>query len=407
MTVKRNAALGFIFITILVDVIGLGIIIPVVPKLIEKLTGEGISEASRYGGWLVFCFAIMQFLFSPILGALSDRFGRRPVLLLSLLGLGLDYILHAYAPTITWLFVGRLIAGVMGASFTTATAYIADISTPEKRTQNFGLIGAAFGLGFIIGPIIGGLSAKWGPSMPFLLAASLTLLNLIYGYFVLPESLLKENRRKFEWKRANPIGSLAHLKKYPVVSGLIASLVLIYIASHAVQSNWSYFTMYKFNWNEEMVGYSLAVVGVLISIVQGFLIRVINPKLGQNKSIYLGLLLYAIGLILFGLAWKDWMMFAFLIPYCLGGIAGPAIQGLISNQVPPTEQGELQGALTSLVSLTSIIGPLIMNNLFAYATGKDSLFFLPGAPFFLAALLITISGILAIKTLSKHLFKKA
>ncbi len=407
MTVKRNAALGFIFITILVDVIGLGIIIPVVPKLIEKLTGEGISEASRYGGWLVFCFAIMQFLFSPILGGLSDRFGRRPVLLLSLLGLGLDYILHAYAPSITWLFVGRLIAGVMGASFTTATAYIADISTPEKRAQNFGLIGAAFGLGFIIGPIIGGLSAKWGPSMPFLVAASLTLLNLLYGYFVLPESLLKENRRKFEWKRANPIGSLAHLKKYPVVSGLIASLVLIYIASHAVQSNWSYFTIYKFNWNEEMVGYSLAVVGVLVSIVQGFLIRVINPKLGQNKSIYLGLLLYAIGLILFGLAWKDWMMFAFLIPYCLGGIAGPAIQGLISNQVPPTEQGELQGALTSLISLTSIIGPLIMNNLFAYATAKDSLFFLPGAPFFLAALLIFISGFLALKTLSKHRFKKA
>jgi len=407
MTVKRNAALGFIFITILVDVIGLGIIIPVVPKLIEKLTGEGISEASRYGGWLVFCFAIMQFLFSPILGGLSDRFGRRPVLLLSLLGLGLDYILHAYAPTITWLFVGRLIAGVMGASFTTATAYIADISTPEKRAQNFGLIGAAFGLGFIIGPVIGGLSAKWGPSMPFLLAASLTFLNLLYGYFVLPESLLKENRRKFEWKRANPIGSLAHLKKYPVVSGLIASLVLIYIASHAVQSNWSYFTMYKFNWNEEMVGYSLAVVGVLVSIVQGFLIRVINPKLGQNKSIYLGLLLYAIGLILFGLAWKDWMMFAFLIPYCLGGIAGPAIQGLISNQVPATEQGELQGALTSLISLTSIIGPLVMNNLFAYATAKDSLFFLPGAPFFLAALLIIISGFLAIKTLSKHRFKKA
>ncbi|MBJ7428871.1 MAG: TCR/Tet family MFS transporter [Bacteroidia bacterium] len=407
MTVKRNAALGFIFITILVDVIGLGIIIPVVPKLIEKLTGEGISEASRYGGWLVFCFAIMQFLFSPILGGLSDRFGRRPVLLLSLLGLGLDYILHAYAPTITWLFVGRLIAGVMGASFTTATAYIADISTPEKRAQNFGLIGAAFGLGFIIGPVIGGLSAKWGPSMPFLLAASLTFLNLLYGYFVLPESLLKENRRKFEWKRANPIGSLAHLKKYPVVSGLIASLVLIYIASHAVQSNWSYFTMYKFNWNEEMVGYSLAVVGVLVSIVQGFLIRVINPKLGQNKSIYLGLLLYAIGLILFGLAWKDWMMFAFLIPFCLGGISGPAIQGLVSNQVPATEQGELQGALTSLISLTSIIGPLIMNNLFAYATAKDSLFFLPGAPFFLAALLILISGFLAIRTLSKHRFKKA
>ncbi|MFY7732200.1 MAG: TCR/Tet family MFS transporter [Bacteroidia bacterium] len=406
MTVKRNAALGFIFITILVDVIGLGIIIPVVPKLIEQLTGEGISEASRYGGWLVFCFAIMQFLFSPVLGGLSDKFGRRPVLLISLLGLGLDYILHAYAPSITWLFIGRLIAGVMGASYTTATAYIADISTPEKRAQNFGLIGAAFGLGFIIGPVIGGLSAQWGANVPFLVAAALTLLNLLYGYFVLPESLLKENRRKFEWKRANPIGSLKHLRKYPVVSGLIVSLVLIYIASHAVQSNWSYFTIYKFNWDAQMVGYSLAFVGILVSLVQGYLIRVINPKLGQNKSIYLGLFLYALGLVLFGLAWKEWMMFVFLIPYCLGGIAGPALQGLISNQVPPTEQGELQGALTSLISLTSIIGPLVMTNLFAYTTAKDSLFFLPGAPFFLAALLILISGYFAFKTLSKHRLSK-
>ncbi|MEI7977230.1 MAG: TCR/Tet family MFS transporter [Bacteroidota bacterium] len=400
MTVKRNAALGFIFITILIDVIGLGIIIPVVPKLIENLTGEGLSAASRYGGWLVFSFAIMQFLFSPVLGALSDRFGRRPVLLISLFGLGLDYILHAYAPTIGWLFVGRLIAGVMGASITTATAYIADISTPEKRSQNFGLIGAAFGLGFIVGPLIGGLSAKLGPSVPFLVAACLTFLNVLYGFFVLPESLLNENKRKFEWKRANPIGSLKHLKKYPIVSGLIASLVLIYIASHAVQSNWSYFTMYKFNWNEEMVGYSLAAVGVLVSLVQGFLIRYINPKLGVNKSIYLGLALYAIGLVLFGIAWQSWMMFAFLIPYCLGGITGPALQGLISNQVPANEQGELQGALTSLISLTSIVGPLIMNNLFAYATSKDSLFYLPGASFFLAAFLIIISGYFAVRTLT-------
>lgn len=406
MTVKRNAALGFIFITILVDVIGLGIIIPVVPKLIENLTGESISEASRYGGWLVFSFAIMQFIFSPILGGLSDRFGRRPVLLLSLLGLGLDYILHAYAPSIVWLFIGRLLAGVMGASITTATAYIADISTPEKRAQNFGLIGAAFGLGFIIGPVIGGVCSKWGPSVPFLVAAALTLLNVLYGFFVLPESLLKENQRKFEWKRANPIGSLKHLKKYPVVSGLVASLVLIYIASHAVQSNWSYYTIFKFNWDAEMVGYSLAAVGVLVSLVQGFLIRIINPKLGINKSIYLGIALYALGLVLFGIAWQSWMMFAFLIPYCLGGIAGPALQGLISNQVPATEQGELQGALTSLISLTSIVGPLIMTNLFAYATAKDSMFYLPGASFFFAAILMLFSGYLAARTLSKHRFVK-
>ncbi len=406
MIQKRNAALGFIFITVLVDVIGLGIIIPIVPKLIERLTGLGISEASKYGGWLVFSFALMQFIFSPILGGLSDKFGRRPILLLSLFGLGLDYIFHAFAPSIVWLFVGRLIAGIMGASFSTATAYIADISTPEKRAQNFGLIGAAFGLGFIIGPLIGGVASKWGTNVPFLIAAGLTLLNVIYGYFILPESLSKENRRDFEWKRANPISSLKHLTKYPIVSGLVASLVLIFIASHAVQSNWTYYTMYKFQWTSEIVGYSLAVVGLLVAFVQGFLIRKIIPKLGQNKSIYLGMGFSVLGLVLFGLASNGWMMFAFLIPYCLGGIAGPGLQGIISSQVPNNEQGELQGALTSLMSLTSIIGPLIMNNLFAFTTSKNSLFYLPGASFFLAALLTLIGLCLSVRTLSNHRFTR-
>jgi MFS transporter, DHA1 family, tetracycline resistance protein len=401
MTVKKNNALIFIFITILVDVIGLGVIIPVVPKLIENLTGEGLSEASRYGGWLLFSFAIMQFLFSPIMGGLSDKFGRRPVLLLSLLGLGIDYVFHAYAPTIGWLFIGRLIAGVFGASFTTATAYIADISTPEKRSQNFGLIGAAFGLGFIIGPVIGGLAGSaWGPRAPFLLAALLTLLNVLYGYFVLPESLDKTQRRPFDWKRANPIGSLMHLRKYPVVSGLVVSLVLIYIAAHAVQSNWAYYTMFKFSWDEKMVGYSLAVVGVLIAIVQGGIIRVVIPKLGQSKSVYLGILLYAIGLVLFGMASASWMMFVFLVPYCFGGIAGPALQGIISSQVPANEQGELQGALTSLMSVTSIIGPVLMNGLFAYFTAADAPVYLPGASFYLAAFLTVLSLIFSYKTLS-------
>ncbi|MES2655160.1 MAG: TCR/Tet family MFS transporter [Bacteroidota bacterium] len=402
MTVKRNAALGFIFVTILVDVIGLGIIIPVVPKLIENLTGEGLSEASRYGGWLIFSFAVMQFIFSPILGGLSDRFGRRPILLLSLLGLGLDYIFHAFAPSIAWLFIGRIIAGVMGASFTTATAYIADISTPEKRAQNFGLVGAAFGLGFIIGPLIGAVASKWGANVPFLVAAGLTLLNVLYGFFVLPESLPVESRRKFEWSRANPIGSLQHLKKYPIVSGLVSSFVLLYLASHAVQSNWSFYTMYKFGWNEEMVGYSLAVVGVLVAFVQGYLIRVLMPKLGHKNSIYIGFAMYALGLLLFGFAWQGWMMFAFLVPYCLGGIGMPAVQGLVSNQVPSNEQGELQGALTSLMSLTAIVGPLLMNNLFAYATSKNSLFYLPGAPFYLGSVMVIGALILVMRTLSKH-----
>jgi len=397
---QNNNALLFIFITVLVDVIGLGIIIPIVPKLIENLTGHGISEASRYGGWLLFSYAIMQFLFSPILGGLSDRFGRRPILLLSLFGLGLDYIFHAFAPSIAWLFVGRIIAGIMGASFSTATAYIADISTPEKRAQNFGLIGAAFGLGFIIGPVIGGISSKWGTNVPFLIAAGLTLLNVIYGYFVLPESLSKDHRRAFEWKRANPISSLRNLKKYPVVSGLVVSLVLTFIASHAVQSNWSFYTIYKFNWTAEIVGYSLAVVGVLVAFVQGFLIRKIIPRLGQTKSIYLGMSFSAIGLLLFGLATESWMMFVFLIPYCLGGIAGPSIQGVISSQVPANEQGELQGALTSLMSLCGVFGPLLMTNLFAFATVKNGPIYLPGAPFFLASCLTLISFYLSYRTLS-------
>ena len=400
MTIKRNAALGFIFITILVDVIGIGVIIPIVPKLIQRLTGEGISEASRWGGWLIFSFAFMQFIFSPILGSLSDRYGRRPILLLSLLGLGLDYILQGFAPTIIWLFVGRLIAGVMGASFTTATAYIADISPPEKRAQNFGMVGAAFGLGFIIGPAIGGLASKWGTRVPFMIAAALTLMNVLYGYFILPESLGKENRRKFDWARANPMGSLKHLVKYPVVSGLIASLVLINISAYAVQSNWTYYTICKFNWSEETIGFSLAVVGLLVALVQGLLIRKAIPLLGQRNSIYLGHLFTALGLVLFGLAWQGWMMFAFLVPYCLGGIAGPPLQGIISNQVPANEQGELQGALTSLVSMTSIIGPLIMTNLFAYSSSGKGLFYMPGAAFYLAALFTVISLFLCIRTLS-------
>lgn len=402
MSKTKTAALGFIFITILVDVIGIGIIIPIVPKLIEQLTGLGINAASQYGGWLIFAFAAMQFLFSPILGALSDQYGRRPILLLSLVGLGLDYIFHAFAPSIVWLFVGRVIAGIMGASFTTATAYIADISTPEKRAQNFGLIGAAFGLGFIIGPLIGGVASQWGTDVPFFIAAGLTFCNVLYGYFILPESLSLENRKLFSWKQANPINALLHLKKYPIVSGLVPPLVLILVASYAVQSNWTYYTMFKFNWSSTTVGYSLAVVGVLVAFVQGFLIRKIIPILGQKKAIYIGFAFTALGLILFGLANSGWYMIAFLLPYCLGGIGGPSLQAIISTQVPANEQGQLQGALTSLTSLTAIGGPLLMNNIFAYATSKSSPIYLPGAAFFVAAFLVGISYVLVALIFKKH-----
>lgn len=402
MTVKRNAALGFIFVTILVDVIGLGIIIPVLPRLIGQLTGGGLSQASQYGGWLMFSYAIMQFLCSPVLGGLSDRYGRRPVLLFSLLGLGIDYIFLALAPTIGWLFVGRIIAGAAGASFTTATAYIADISTPEKRAQNFGMVGAAFGLGFIIGPMLGGIFSHWGARVPFMIAAGLSLLNFLYGYFVLPESLGKKNRRRFEWRRANPAGSLLRLRRYPVVAGLVLSLVLVYVASHAVQSTWTYYTMLKFSWTEEWVGYSLGVVGLLTAIVQGGLIRFIMARLGQRNTLFAGLLLYSIGLLLFAFAAHSWQMFAFLVPYCLGGITGPSLQSIISGQVPANEQGELQGALTSLVSLTSILGPPLMTNLFAYFTKPGAPVHFPGAPFLMGSVLALASLLFTLRSLANY-----
>ncbi len=400
MKSSKQAAIGFIFVTLLIDTVGFGIIIPVLPNLIIELTHGTTSEAARIGGWLLFAFAIVQFLFAPILGGLSDQYGRRPILLGSLFGFGLDYIFLAVAPTIGWLFVGRLIAGALGASFTTAGAYIADISTPEKRGQNFGMIGAAFGLGFIIGPGLGGLLGSFGPRVPFMAAAGLSLLNWLYGYFILPESLKLENRRKFEWKRANPVASLLNLKRYPVVLGLVASLVLIYIAAHAIQSNWSYYTIEKFGWNSTMIGASLAVVGILIAIVQGGLIRIIIPAWGQKTSLYIGLALYSLGFILLGFATEGWMMFVFLIPYCLGGIAGPALQGIISTQVPANEQGELQGALTSLMSVTSIIGPLLMTQLFSAFTGPAAAFYFPGAPMVMGGVLTLLSLVLAMRALA-------
>ncbi|RYD89121.1 MAG: MFS transporter, partial [Sphingobacteriales bacterium] len=356
---KRPAALRFIFFTLLIDVIGLGIIIPVFPKLIEKLIHGGLSEAALYGGYLTLAYSVMQFLFSPVIGNLSDRYGRRPVLLASLIGFGIDYLFLAVAPSIWWLFLGRIIAGITGASFTTASAYIADVSPPEKRAQNFGMIGVAFGVGFIIGPVIGGILGKYDVQYPFFAAAGLAFANAIYGFFVLPESLDEEHRRPFDIQRANPLGSLLQIKKYPAVLGLAASMFLVYFAGHAVQSVWTFFTIYRFKWSEDVVGYSLGFIGLMIALVQGGLIRIAIPKLGMERCIWIGLLLYTIGLVLFGVATQGWMMFAFMIPYALGGIAGPALQGIMTNEVPANEQGELQGGLTSLMSLSTIFGPMV------------------------------------------------
>lgn len=397
----RPAALGFIFVTLLVDTIGLAIIIPVFPKLIETLIHGSVSDASRWSGLLLVAYAVMQFLCAPLIGNLSDKFGRRPVLLFSLLGFGIDYLFLAFAPTIGWLFVGRVIAGITGASFTTASAYIADVSPPEKRAQNFGMIGVAFGLGFIIGPVIGGILGRMDVHYPFYAAAALALLNATYGFFILPESLPVEHRRPIDWARCNPLGTLLQLRKYPAVIGLAVSLFMLYFAAHAVQSVWTFYTMLKFHWNEDMIGYSLGFIGVLIALVQGGLIRVTAPRLGFERSVWIGLLLYATGMVLFGLATQSWMMFAFMVPYALGGIAGPALQGIMTNEVPRNEQGELQGGLTSLISLSTIFGPWFMTWVFYFFTRSDAPVFLPGAPYYAAAILLLGSALLAVRNFRK------
>jgi DHA1 family tetracycline resistance protein-like MFS transporter len=402
---NKKASLGFIFATILIDCTGFGIIIPVIPNLVEKLSGGDISEASTVGGWLMFLYAGMQFLFSPVLGGLSDRFGRRPILLISLLGLGLDYFLLALAPNISWLVVGRLVAGICGASFTTAGAYIADVSPPEKRAQNFGLIGAAFGIGFILGPLIGALFSKIDIRAPFVAAGVLTLLNFLYGFFFVPESLSKESRRAFDWKRANPIGTFYNLKRHKQIISLIVGFFILVIAGKTIEVLWGYYNIRKFDWSEEEIGYSLAFVGVLISLVQGGLIRWAIPKFGANKCIYYGLAFYAIGLCIFSIAAKSWVMYAALIPYCLGGLCGPSLQSLISNQVPNNEQGEIQGLFTALMSVASIISPPIMTGLFYTFSKKDAVLEFPGAPFLLSGFLAIVSMLIIYASLRKKTIK--
>ncbi len=403
MQAPGKAAIRFIFLTLVIDVMGFGLIIPVMADLIAKLKGIPVNEASTYGALLLSVFAIMQFLFAPVMGNLSDQYGRRPVLLLSLLGFGIDYIILALAPAYGWLFIGRIVAGITGASFTTASAYIADVSTDEtSKAKNFGLIGAAFGLGFVIGPALGAFLSTWGIRAPFYAAAVLCLLNCIYGYFFLPESLSKENRRPFEWKKANPFGSLKFLFRHPEVGGLATSFFLIYLGAQAVQGNWNFYTIYRFHWTEKMVGISLAIVGVLVGGVQAGLTRVVNPKIGNQKSIYLGLAFYTLGLTLFAFASQSWMMFVFLVPYCLGGISNPSLQSVLSGQVPPNEQGALQGALTSLMSLTTIIGPVMMNTSFSYFTSAHAPFHFPGIHFLLGAVCMLLSIVIINRVLNRR-----
>ena len=385
---SRKPALSFIFITLFLDVLGLGLIIPILPKLIESFSDYNVSAAATTVGILAGLYALMQFIFAPILGSLSDRYGRRPIILISLFGSACDYLLLAFAPSLPWFFVGRIINGISGANITAATAYIADISPPEKRAANFGTIGAAFGLGFIAGPALGGVLGDYDLRLPFLIASALTLANWLYGFFVLPESLAAENRRAFSWSRAHPVGSLTALRQYPLVLRLAVAIFLINIAQMMLQSTWALYTGYRYDWSPKSVGLSLAFVGLMAALVQGGLARKLIPKLGERRSMITGLSCSTLAQIGYGLAPRGWMLYPSLTVGCLGGIAQPAGQSLISRSIAANEQGAVQGAITSLTSVAGIIGPLIATNLFGWFIGPNAPFPLPGVSFFLAALLM-------------------
>jgi DHA1 family tetracycline resistance protein-like MFS transporter len=395
----KKGALGFIFVTLFIDILGLAIIIPVLPKLLQDLTHTNISIASEYAGYLTFTYSLMQFICSPLLGNLSDHVGRRPVLLGSLLGFSVDYALMAFAPAIGWLFLGRTISGITGASTTTATAYIADVSSGDKRSANFGLVGAASGLGFILGIGLGGYLGAISIKLPFLAASGLALVNAIYGFFILPESLDKAHRRKFDWKRSNPVSSLKRLADYPALGGLVSAFTLVYIGQKAVEQVLAFFLEEKFHWKLPSIGHLGIFIGLLLVGIQGGLIRILIPKYGPKKNIIWGMLFYAVGLILIAFNNLGWVMYLCMVPYCLGGISGPALQGFITNKVSAREQGELQGALTSLVSFTNIIGPVVMTMLFSYFTRKNAPVFFPGAPYLMGAILMLISAFIAARSL--------
>ncbi len=392
---SKKTALLFIFITILVDVIGIGIIIPIIPDFIMLLTGEGNYMAVIYGMWLTTAFAGMQFFFSPVLGEISDQYGRKPILLLSLLGLSIDYLIHAWAPTIAWLFIGRFLAGITGASFTVASAYIADISTMEEKAKNFGLIGAAFGLGFIIGPGIGGYFGDIDIRLPFYIAAGLTFANFLFGWFVVPESLIKENRRPINVLKMIPGVSLVALRNYKGVLLLIGAFFLANLAGQALPSVWSYFCIERFDWSPKQIGFSLVVVGLLVAFVQGFLVGRAIEWFGKQKVVTFGFLFWTLGMFLFSQASEPWMLYAFLIPYALGGVAGPTVQGIISNQVSEKEQGNLQGSITGLISVTAILGQLVFAPVFYFFVRPETTLYFPGASFALAAILLLFAFVLA------------
>jgi DHA1 family tetracycline resistance protein-like MFS transporter len=393
---RRQAALVFIFVTVLIDVLAFGVIIPVLPHLVESFVGGDTSTAAYWVGIFGTAFAVVQFFSAPVQGALSDRFGRRPVILLSCLGLGIDFIFMALAPNLAWLFVGRLISAVTSASFTTANAYIADITTPENRAKSFGMIGAAFGLGFIVGPVIGGLLGDIDHRLPFWFSAGLALLNFAYGLFVLPESLPKERRSpRFDWAHAKPMGSVHLLRNYPQIWGLVALVFLANFAHYVYPSTFVLFADESFGWKEKEAGYVLAAVGVLSVIVNAILVGKLVKRLGERRAILFGLCCGVVGFVIYGLAGSGWIFMLGLPISALWAIATPATQALITRQVGPEVQGRIQGALSSLVSLAGIAAPAVFAGSFGYFIGPRAPMHLPGIAFLIAAALLACAVVVA------------
>lgn len=398
----RQPAIRFVFITLLLDVIGFGLLIPVGPRLVEQLTGKNEVDSAPVYAALAATYALMQFVFAPVLGNLSDRFGRRPVILVSLFGSGIDYIAGALAPNIAFLFLTRAINGVSGANMTACNAYIADITPPEKRAAAFGMVGAAFGIGFILGPALGGALGEIDIRLPFWAAAAMCLTNWLYGWFVLPESLPIERHRAFNWKRANPIGSFAHLTRYPVVSGLAAAQFALNLAMFGLHATWVLYTAHRYGWSSFQTGLSLTVVGIGAAFVQGGLARKIIPALGEPRSLIVGIAIGVLSYFGYALAPQGWMIYVIILFGSLGGIAQPAAQAIVTKSVPPTEQGEVQGALTSLSSIAAILGPMLAGYLFGHFGDKaNATIYIPGASFLAGGLLAAAGLALSISALKR------
>jgi MFS transporter, DHA1 family, tetracycline resistance protein len=396
----RGAAVAFIFVTVLLDTLALGVVIPILPKLIESFVNNDTANAARIFGLFGTVWALMQFFFSPIAGALSDRFGRRPVVLLSNFGLALDYVLMALAPSLTWLFIGRVISGITSASISTAYAYIADVTGPEKRAAMFGKIGVAFGAGFILGPALGGLLGGIEPRLPFWVAAGLSFVNGLYGLMILPESLPRDRRSPFRWKSASPIGALHLLRTDRVLTGLSIANFFAQLAHVVLPSTFVLYATYRYGWDTTMVGATLALVGICSMVVQGRAIGPIVKRFGERRALLLGLACGAAGFLIFGAA-PTGALFCLGIPVmALWGVAGAATQALMTQLVSPDRQGQLQGATSSVQSVSQLVGPFLFTLTFAYFIGSDAPLKLPGAPFLLASVLLTLALLIAARTLA-------